>query len=248
MDSVEVGQALVFAAGLGTRLRPLTDTMPKALVEVGGVPMLERVVRKIQAAGIDRFVVNAHHFAPKIEEFIAARDGFGSQVTVSIERDEPLETGGGIKKAEPLLEGGPFLVHNADILSDVDLSWFLSCVRKEDLATLLVTDIPADRYLLFDEGMRLVGWTNVRTGEVKSPYPDFDASKYRRLSFCGIHVISDAVFPLMKGWPAKFPITDFYLSVCAAERIRGVEAKGISVMDIGSPGKLEQARRLYSGR
>lgn len=240
--------ALVFAAGLGTRLKPLTDTMPKALVRVGGVPMLERVIGRIRETGIDRFVVNAHHFAPMIVDFIESRNSFGSEVTVSLEADEPLETGGGIKKAGPLLSGGPFLVHNADILSDVDLSWFISRAESDALATLLVTSQPADRYLLFDDSMRLVGWKNVRTGEVRSPYADFDASLCRALSFCGIHVISDAIFPLMALWPDKFSITDFYLSVCAEKVIRGVEAEGTNVLDIGSPEKLELANRIYGSR
>lgn len=241
-------KALVFAAGLGTRLRPLTDNMPKALVKVAGVPMLERVIKKIQAAGINEFVVNTYHFHEQIEDFLKENSGFGADVAVSYESEGPLETGGGIRKAGELLSGGPFLVHNADILSDVDLKWFLSEVRPGSLATLLVREAVSDRYLLFDEEMRLVGWTNVRTGEVKSPYPDFDPSAYRRMAFCGIHVISDEIFPLMASWPEKFSITDFYLSVCASFRITGVEAKGIRLIDIGSPEKLSEAQDFYLTR
>ena len=237
-------KALIFAAGLGTRLRPITDTMPKALVPVAGVPMLERVLCKLRDAGIDSFVVNAHHFAEQIEDFLASHD-FGVPVAVSREEREPLETGGGIRHAAPLLASpeGRFLVHNADILSDLDIRWLLSRDDPSSLATLVVTDAPADRYLLFDDDMRLVGWTNVRTGEVKSPFlPDFDPSRYRRYSFCGIHVVSDAVFEKMAAWPDKFSIIDFYLQQCAEQLIRGVVAPDLHLIDIGSPEKLAEAQ------
>lgn len=238
-------KALVFAAGLGTRLRPLTDSMPKALVDVGGVPMLERVIRKLQTIGCDEFVVNTHHFASMIQQFLERNGGFGSKITVSVEKDCPLETGGGIKKAEPLLCGDSFIAHNADILSDVDLKWFLSAARPVALANLLVTRQEAERCFLFDSHMRLCGWINNRTGQVRSPYPDFDPSQYRQLSFCGIHLISGEIFPLMRDWPEIFSITDFYLSVCDRYPIYGIEAAGISVIDIGSPEKLAQARALF---
>ena len=237
-------KALVFAAGLGTRLRPLTDTMPKALVPVAGVPMLARVLCKLRDAGLDSFVVNVHHFAGQIENYLADND-FGVPVAISREEREPLETGGGIKHAAPLLASpeGRFLVHNVDILSDLDLPSFLRQDDPESLATLLLTDAPADRYLLFDEGMQLRGWTNVRTGEVKSPFlPDFDPAKYRRYSFCGIPDVSEAVFEKMAAWPEKFSIIDFYLQQAAENKIRGVVAPDLHLIDIGSPAKLAEAQ------
>ena len=238
-------KALIFAAGLGTRLRPLTDTMPKALVPVAGVPMLERVLCKLRDAGLDSFVVNVHHFAEQIERFLAEKGDFGVPVAISREEREPLETGGGIKHAAPLLasSAGRFLVHNVDILSDLDVRWFLAQDDPESLATLLLIDAPADRYLLFDEAMRLVGWTNVRTGEVKSPFlPDFNPSAYRRYSFCGIHIVSEEVFARMACWPDRFSIIDFYLQQCADQPIRGVVAPDLQLIDIGSPAKLEEAQ------
>ena len=238
-------KALIFAAGLGTRLRPITDTMPKALVPVAGVPMLQRVLCRLRDAGIDSFVVNVHHFAEQIVAFLAEHD-FGVPVAISREEREPLETGGGIRHAAPLLASseGRFLVHNADILSDLDINWFLRQDAPENLATLLLVGAPADRYLLFDEQMRLAGWTNVRTGEVKSPYlPDFDPAQYRRYSFCGIHVVSEAVFEKMAAWPDKFSIIDFYLAECAAGTIRGVVAPDLHLIDIGSPEKLAEAQQ-----
>ena len=242
-------KAMIFAAGLGTRLRPLTDRMPKALVPVGGVPMLERVIGKLKAAGFTEFVVNVHHFASQIEDFLAENCNFGVHIDISRETDHPLETGGGIRRAEPFLKDGRFLVHNVDILSDLDLRGFVAADDPSSLATLLVTDSEdTDRFLLFDDAMCLAGWINVRTGEVKSPYPDFDPSKYRRLSFCGIHVISPEVFELMRAWPEKFSIIDFYLNMAATRKIRAVYAPGLKVIDIGSPEKLAEADRIISRR
>ena len=216
--------------------------MPKALVPVRGVPMLERVIRKLQAAGFDSFVVNAHHFADMIVRFLNDNDGFGADVAVSLEEGEPLETGGGIRKAAPLLGQGRFFVHNVDILSDLDIEWFLEKDVPGSLATLLLNDVEADRYLLFDNDMRLVGWTNVKTGEVKSPYPDFNPSEFRRFSFCGIHIISDEVFSQMEPWPDRFSIIDFYLKVCRDHPIYGVVADNLQLIDIGSAEKLALAQ------
>ncbi len=236
-------KGMVFAAGLGTRLRPLTDSMPKALVPVGGVPMLERVILKLRDAGIGPVVVNAHHFAGKVEQFVRSRD-FGVDVSLSIEDGaEPLETGGGIRHAEHLLRGGRFLVHNVDILSDADLRAFMRADDPSDLATRMLTDRPADRKLLFDGEMRLVGWTNTRTGEVKSPYPGRDPEAFRALSFCGIHILSGNVFSLMQDWPEKFGIIDFYLRACKDHPVRGIVADNLRLIDIGTPETLAEAQR-----
>lgn len=239
-------RAMIFAAGLGTRLRPITDTVPKALVPVGGVPMLGRVINKLKAGGVGSFVVNACHLSSKIREYLQEND-FGVPVLLSLEADgQPLETGGGIKHAAPLLEGcGRFLVHNVDILSNLDVPWFLSCDREDSLATLLVVDRKADRYLLFDPDMRLCGWTDARTGEVRSPYAGLDPSSCRKLSFCGIHIMSPGILKLMEGWPDHFGIIDFYLSVCAGHAVRGVVADGLDITDIGSPETLAEAERKF---
>ncbi len=214
-------KAMIFAAGLGTRLRPLTDTMPKALVPVGGKPLLLRVVEKLKDAGFDDFVINVHHFADMIEDYVRANGNFGVRVAFSDERDLLRDTGGGILHARNLLLGdkapdmsasscveveseagaeatdGFFLVHNVDIISNLDIRWFCSQARPEALAVLLVSERQSSRYLLFDDSMRLVGWTNVRTGEVKSPYRDLDVSKCHRYAFSGIHLVSDRIFGAM---------------------------------------------------
>jgi NDP-sugar pyrophosphorylase family protein len=164
-------QAMILAAGLGTRLKPLTDTMPKALVPVGGKPLLEYNIRKLQQAGYDRFVVNIHHFAQQIVDYVAQQD-YASQVHFSDETEQLLETGGGLKKAQQLFrDNEPILLHNVDILDNVDYDWFRRQHQPDEDAVLLVSRRKTKRYLLFSSAMRLMGWINVETGEVKSPFP-----------------------------------------------------------------------------
>jgi NDP-sugar pyrophosphorylase family protein len=239
-------KALVFAAGLGTRLKPLTDTMPKALVPVGGVALLERVMRKLVAAGYNDIVINVHHFADQIRDFVAAHDNFGVKVSFSDETDLLRETGGGIRHAAPLLEGGsePFLVHNVDILSNLDLAWFRAQHQAGDLSTILVSDRPTQRYFLFDDAGLLVGWTNIATGEVRSPYAGIDPDCCTRLAFAGIHCISPDIFPLMRDWPEKFGIVDFYLSVCRTHAIRAAVMPGLVLHDVGKVSELSLLDKL----
>ena len=233
-------KALIFAAGLGTRLKPLTDTMPKALVPVGGKPLLEHVVGKLIAAGYDELVINIHHFADKIRDYVAAHNNWGVKVEFSDETDLLRETGGGIRHAAPLLDGpDPFLVHNVDILSNLDLTWFRAQHRQEDLATILVSARETQRYFLFDDEMRLVGWTNIATGEVRSPYAGIDPDQCTRLAFSGIHCISPAIFPLMRDWPEKFGIVDFYLSICRTHAVRAAVMPGLELHDVGKLSQLD---------
>lgn len=229
-------KAFILAAGLGTRLRPLTDKMPKALVPFGGVPLLEQLIIRLKDFGYDDFVVNVHHFADMVEDFLSQKDNFGVKISVSDERDLLRETGGAVRHAAPLLaDADRFLVHNVDIISNLDLQWFADRCSEggEHLADLLVTDRKTSRYLLFDNEMRLVGWTNVDTGEVRSPYADLDPNSCRRLAFSGIHSISSAALPMMAEWPEKFSIIDFYLSVCGRCTIRGIEATDVDIRDVG---------------
>lgn len=240
-------KAMIFAAGLGTRLRPLTDTMPKALVPVAGQPLLHHVARKLIDAGCDGLVINAHHFADQIVKYVADANGFGVRTAISREDGLLLETGGGIRHAKGLLEGeGRFLVHNVDILSNLDVTAFMSQVRGDTLATLHVSERKSSRYLLFDKQMRLVGWTDTRTGEVKSPWPDLDLSSCRRMAFSGIHCISDNIFEVMEemGMPERFPIMDFYLKVAAQYQIYGVEQPGFRMMDVGKVDTLAEAAQF----
>ena len=231
---------MIFAAGLGTRLRPLTDAMPKALVPVGGHPLLWHVITKLQAAGFDDLVVNVHHFPSMIREYLAS--SFPA-VQVSDESLELLETGGGIRHARPFLEGEPFLVHNVDILSNLDLGWFVSCVQPSSLATLLVSSRETRRYLLFDDSMRLVGWTDMSTGEVRTPFPGLNVEACRRYAFSGIHFMGLGVFEAFEAleMPARFPIMDFYLKACARYPIYGVVAPELRLLDVGKLDSLAAA-------
>ena len=251
-------QAMIFAAGLGTRLKPLTDTMPKALVKVGGQPLLWHVVQKLKAAGFERIVVNVHHFAQLIVDYLAVNDNFGLDIRISDETSGLLETGGGIKKALPLFDPSePILIHNVDILSNLDLTGGLSpvcdageahgdcplCESNPD-ALLLVSQRKTKRYLLFDDEMILDGWTNIETGEVRSPYKGLDPSDCKRLAFSGIHMIWPRVYPLFNEMPERFGIIDFYLKFCHQCAFLGYEQKDLRLLDVGKLETLEQAEQF----
>ncbi len=237
-------QAMIFAAGLGTRLRPLTDTMPKALVCVGGKPLLAHVLQRIKEAGFERAVVNVHHFPQQIISYLNDNPVDGLQVLVSDESDALLETGGGIRKAFPLFSSDSnILIHNVDILSNVDLADFYQQAMTGQ-ATLLVSERSTSRYLLFDDEMRLVGWTNIKTGEVRSPYPDFNPNDYRPYAFSGIHVISPELVAAMSDWPSRFSIIDFYLAVCDKCSIRGVVRQDLRLLDVGKTDTLHEAEEF----
>lgn len=246
-------QAMIFAAGLGTRLKPLTDTMPKALVSVGGEPLIRRVLQRLADAGVGRVVVNVHHFASQITQYLSENRNFGLDIAISDETGGLLETGGGIKHAARLFDAGsPVLIHNVDILSNVNLRKFYNIAAESEAAAnpvdavLLVSWRKTKRYLLFDDDMRLVGWTNIETGEVKSPYPELDPRKCRMYAFAGIHVISPRMFPLMDDFPEKFSIIDFYLNTCATHNIKGYVKDDLKLMDIGKLDTLAQAETFLS--
>ena len=239
-------RAMVFAAGLGTRLKPLTDTMPKALVPVAGKPLLEHTLEKLKDSGIRDVVINVHHFADMIEEWVNQHP-MGMNVWFSDERAALLETGGGIKHAAHLLKDATegFLIHNVDILSNADLR-ALQLFAHGKAAALLVSERQTSRYLLFDDDMRLVGWTNIQTGEVKSPYPNLDARKYRRFAFAGIHVMNPSLFAHFYEWPDKFSIIDFYLSICNRHPIYGYVQSGLQLMDVGKMETIAVAEAFYN--
>lgn len=259
-DTGKTKKAMIFAAGLGTRLRPLTDSMPKALVPLNSKPLLEHVMTKLAAAGFADITVNVHHFAEQIKTWLGENTGADApseilrnvRVSVSDETDLLRDTGGGIFHARKYLSEGAspddfFLVHNVDIISNLDISRFAgqADVHPDALAILLVSERETSRYLLFDERMRLVGWTNIKTGEVKSPYPGIDPSSCRRYAFSGIHLISQKIF-LEDAPEEKFPIIDFYLSLCASRPIYGLALPGLSLTDVGKPENLTIKRQELS--
>ena len=255
---------MILAAGLGTRLKPLTDTMPKALVPVGGTPLLDLNIRRLQKAGYDRFVVNIHHFAQQIVDHVAQQD-YAPMVHFSDESEQLLETGGGLKKAQNLFhDDEPILIHNVDILDNVDYEWFSRQHQPDEDAVLLVSKRQTKRYLLFDNAMRLMGWINRETGAVKSPFPwlreaeiaiDDDLnvktsnlqsqiSNLNAFAFSGIHSFSPRLFPLMDRFPERFPIIDFYLSVCHRAHIVGLVKPDLRLMDVGKLDTLDQAENF----
>lgn len=265
---------MIFAAGLGTRLKPLTDTMPKALVRVGGEPLIKRVILNLAAAGVERIVVNVHHFAEQIIDYLKDNDNFGLDIRISDETAGLLETGGGIKKAAPLFDpAAPILIHNVDILSNVDLREFYQIasrseegrVKSEESeggsekgkvksekseccdavdAVLLVSWRKTKRYLLFNDDMKLVGWTNIETGEVRSPYPELNPKECRMYAFAGIHALSPRLLKMMDEFPDRFGIIDFYLKACATHNIKGYVKDDLKLMDIGKLDTLAQAEEF----
>lgn len=243
-------KAMIFAAGLGTRLRPLTDNMPKALVPVAGKPMLQHVIERMKAAGFNEITINIHHFGEQIIDFVQANQQFGITIHISDERNELLDTGGGIKKARPFLDGDePFLVHNADILTDVNLrKLYQHHLTNNADATLLVSQRNTSRYLLFDDENRLKGWINKTTGEVKPQGFSYNENELSELAFGGIHVISPRLFHLLESeqWQGKFSIIPFYLSICRKARIQGFSTEGYQWFDIGKPDTLALAEASLS--
>ena len=237
-------KAMIFAAGLGTRLKPLTDHMPKALVPVAGKPMLEHVILKLKEAGFDEIVVNVHHFAEQIVDFLKANDSFGIKIHISDETECLLDTGGGIKKAASFFtDHEPFLVHNVDILSDTDLrSLYEYHLISGNDVTLLVSPRKTARYLLFDERRRLCGWVNKETLQTKPEGFVYQPELYKEYAFSGIHVISPVLLNYMEdGWKGKFSIMDFYLQTCRVARLGGYIREDLRLIDIGKPETLAKA-------
>ena len=235
---------MIFAAGLGTRLKPLTDHMPKALVPVAGKPMLEHVILKLIASGFDEIVINVHHFAEQIIDFLKEKDNFGIKIWISDETEELLDTGGGIKKASSLLNE-PFLVHNADILSNVDLKALYDFhIASENDATLLVSPRKTVRYLLFNQTNRLCGWINKDTLQTKPEGFIYQPEEQQEYAFGGIHIISPSLFKYMEGWTGKFSIMDFYLQTCQKARLGGYAKEDLQLIDIGKPDTLAKAEEF----
>ena len=234
--------ALIFAAGLGTRLKPLTDTMPKAMVPVNGKPLLQILIEKLKTIGVTKVVINVHHFAQQIIDFVNANDSFGIDIRFSDETDMLLETGGGLKKASQLFDDkSPVLVHNVDILSNADLS---ALYEEAEHTTLLVSERQTQRYLLFDDNNRLVGWTNIATGEVKSPYKNLDPEKYHKYAFSGIQVFNQELLPYTDSWEGKFSIIDFYLSICDKAEIRCKVGRDLRLLDVGKLDTIAKAEEF----
>lgn len=241
-------KAIIFAAGLGTRLQPFTLKHPKALVEVNGKAMLQRVIERLNAAGVTDIIINVHHFADQIRDFLNVSHSFGCDITVSDESDLLLDTGGGIAKAAPYLDGAePFVAYNADILSDFNIGEMIGAHRQSGAdITLLTSQRASSRHIYFNSGHRLCGWQNLKTGECR-PAGFVPDESVRPASFNGVHIINPgATLPLLTHKAAATPvfsIMPFYL-----ENIERLDIRSYSPVreyqwyDIGRNETLEAAR------
>lgn len=243
-------KALVFAAGLGTRLKPLTDTVPKALVEVGGKPALEHVMRKIIAAGVTDITVNVHHHAGKVREFLASRHWGDVTVRVSDESEQLLDTGGGLLAAQELLGCcEPILLHNADILTDFPLEEMIECHSASGAdCTLLTSERSSSRRILFDSDGRMRGWTNTSTGQVRPE--GLDATGLTPCSFGGVHIVEPVLFPMLADYAEEagrvFSIMPFYIDKCNNLNIRSYSpSAAYRWFDIGRPETLDTCRKTF---
>ncbi|HJS56230.1 MAG TPA: sugar phosphate nucleotidyltransferase [Chitinophagaceae bacterium] len=240
-------KAMIFAAGLGTRFKPWTDKHPKALAPVNGKSLLQRNIEYLRQYGIKDVAVNVHHFADQLIEAIIKYKGWGSRVTISDERDELLETGGGLLKAkEFFIPGDKFITCNADILTDLDINNLVSYhTQKKALITFGVTQRKTSRYLLFDENDRLCGWRNIKTGEDKiSTRKD----QYFEKAYSCVVVFEYDIFRLMeeKGFTGKFSLIDVYLTLAAEHPIFGYDHTGDRLVDVGKPDSIATAESIFS--
>ena len=232
---------MIFAAGLGTRLKPLTDTMPKALVPLAGKPLLQWQVEKLRNAGITDIIVNVHHFPDQIIDTIRANEGWGCHITVSDERNLLLDTGGGLRKAKSsifnlhssILE--PILACNVDILSNINIKDLVRAYEQTGVSQLVVSDRQTQRYLCFDEQDQLCGWTNIKTGEVKG-------RDGRHLAFSGCQIVSPETLALLSQMPdEKFSLIDFYLNVLNEVPLHAYVPSNYRMMDVGKIDQIEEA-------
>lgn len=236
-------KAMILAAGLGTRFKPWTDHHPKALALVNGKSLLERNIRYLQQFGIREVLVNVHHFAGQLLSAIEEYNGWGSQISISDEFPEVLETGGGLKKAASYFDSNLFVLMNADILTDLDLYSMIAFHKeKKPLVTLAVTNRQSSRYFLFDRDNRLSGWRNAKTGEEKIA---IRCSDPQVKAFSGIHVISPELFQIMHR-EGKFSIVDQYLELAASQTILGFDHSGSRLVDVGKPEAVAIAEKLFA--
>lgn len=236
---------MIFAAGLGTRLKPFTDKHPKALALVNNQSLLERNIKYLQGFGIREVIVNVHHFADQIVEAVETNRGWGSDITISDETDAVLETGGGLlKAADYLSREGNFVVMNADILTDLDISAMIAQHQQRlPLASLAVTNRNSSRALLFHD-KRLVGWKNIGTGELKGPIVN-DSVTYEEKAFSGIHIIHKSIFDYCT-LNGKFSMIDLYLSLCTDHRIEAFDHSGGVLIDVGKPESIAKAEQYFN--
>ena len=233
-------KAMIFAAGLGTRLKPLTDNMPKALVPLAGKPLLQWQVERLRDAGITDIIVNVHHFPDMIIDAIRQADGWGCNIQVSDERDLLLDTGGGLRKAlSPITNNlSPLLACNVDILSNIDLRALVRRYEQTGISQLVVSERATQRYLCFNEQYRLQGWTNITTGEVKG-------KDGRHLAFSGMQILNEDVLSRLDEMPGqKFSLIDFYLRIMQSVPLQAYVPENYKMMDVGKIDQIAEAERF----
>ncbi|GAA4320760.1 nucleotidyltransferase family protein [Flaviaesturariibacter amylovorans] len=236
-------KAMIFAAGLGTRFKPWTDQHPKALAVVNGKTLLQRAVEYLQQYGINEVVVNVHHFAEQVEQAVAESKGWGSRIHISDERDELLDTGGGMLKAKQWLETGTFVTLNVDILSDANLKDFLVEHQQDNaVITLATSDRDSSRKLIFNKYDRLCGWRNESSGEEKIV---LEAKDHFPKAYSGMAIFEPAVFNLTK-LTGKFSLIDLYLELAHDNKISSWDHSGTKLLDVGKPGSVEEAERIFA--
>ncbi|MEA3477737.1 MAG: nucleotidyltransferase family protein [Bacteroidota bacterium] len=236
-------KAMIFAAGMGTRLRPLTERTPKALIGVAGMPMIGRLIQKLKAFGIDQIIINIHHFPEQIEAYLKKNKDFDIEIVISDERSDLMDTGGGLKRAKWFLDGNsPFILHNVDVFSDINLQKMISFHQQQKpIATLAVRHRNSSRFLLFDNQMKLNGWQNKKTNE--TILVNIPTVPLKRLAFSGIHVIDPEIFELLDE-EGPFRIIDSYLDIASTERIMGFEDSNGYFVDMGTVDGLKQAEKI----
>jgi NDP-sugar pyrophosphorylase family protein len=236
-------KAMIFSAGLGTRFKPWTDSHPKALAVVNGKSLLQRNIECLQQYDIDEVVVNVHHFADQIVDAIKKNKGWGSKITISDESDEVLETGGGLLKAKEFLSDDTFLTINVDILTEINLKYFLAQHQQQSsLITVAVTDRNTSRYLLFNKYNRLVGWRNKSTGEEKIV---IQAKDMFEKAYSGMAIFQPAVFDLIRR-SGKFSLIDVYLDLAPENKIAAFDHTGEKLIDVGKPESVSAAEQMFA--
>jgi N-acetyl-alpha-D-muramate 1-phosphate uridylyltransferase len=238
-------RAMLFAAGLGTRLKPFTEKHPKALAPVNGKPLLQRNIEYFKKYGVRDFIINTHHFADQIDSFLKQHNNFNVNISLSFEAGEPLETGGGLKHASWFFadQDFPFFVMNADILTDLNLGDILSYHnRHKPLATLAVTNRKSSRNFLFNDEMILCGWINNTTGETRIARPS--EKKLQPYAFTCVHVIEPAIL-LLINQKGKFSIIDTYLDLARNYDIRGYVHNQDCVIDVGRTESIIEAEKYF---
>ena len=235
-------KAMILAAGMGTRLKPLTNYRPKALVRINDRPLLEICIRRLIRFGFDEMIINVHHFAEQILQFLEEHNNFGARISISDEQDRLLGTGGGLKKAAWFFDDGqPFLLCNTDIISNIDLAKFYQAHQKSSLATLAIRQRESSRYLAFDQQQQLIGWANTKSGQLKLARAG--TGDFSLQAFSGLHIIDPKLFALMPNQSA-FSIIDVYLKAARTHPILGYTHDQDVWLDAGKQGDIIAAEQL----